>query len=65
MRRKYLLGSLSDGLRGAGQTKLARHSEPSLTMRYTHTRLEDNVRALEALPPVSSTAQNAGQDAVA
>ena len=30
--------------------ELARHCEPSLTMRYTHTQLDDKVHALEALP---------------
>ena len=45
--------------------ELARHSEPSLTMRYTHTRLEDKVRALEALPPVNPATQDATRNAVA
>ena len=39
--------------------ELARHSEPSLTMRYTHAQLADKVHALEALPPVNPAAQNA------
>lgn len=30
--------------------ELARHCEPGLTMRYTHTQVEDKVRALDALP---------------
>ena len=34
--------------------ELARHSQPGLTMRYTHTQLEDKVRALEALPAVNT-----------
>jgi len=48
--------------------ELARHCEPSLTMRYTHPQLEDKIRALEALPPVdpSANADDAGAtDAVA
>ena len=44
--------------------ELARHSQPGLTMRYTHTQLEDKVRALEALPGVN-VAEDASQNAVA
>jgi site-specific recombinase XerC len=42
--------------------ELARHSQPALTMRYTHTQLEDKVRALEALPAVKPAAENAAQN---
>ena len=45
--------------------ELARHCEPSLTMRYTHTQLDDKVRALDALPPASPDEQDAEQSAVA
>jgi len=45
--------------------QLARHCEPSLTMRYTHTQLDDKVRALDALPPASPDEQDAEQSAVA
>ncbi|MFO7898506.1 MAG: tyrosine-type recombinase/integrase, partial [Planctomycetota bacterium] len=31
--------------------ELARHSEPGLTMRYTHAEVEQKVKALDALPP--------------
>jgi integrase len=44
---------------------LARHSEPSLTMRYTHPQLEDKVRALEALPSIKPAETDSDQEAVA
>jgi integrase len=44
--------------------ELARHSEPALTMRYTHAQLADKVDALEALPPVNPAAQNATRNIV-
>ena len=45
--------------------ELARHCEPSLTMRYTHPQLEDKIRALEALPPVKPTETDSDREAVA
>ena len=45
--------------------ELARHSQPALTMRYTHTRTEDKVRALEALPPVDDGQSRSTTEAVA
>ena len=45
--------------------ELARHSEPSLTMRYTHARLDDKVRALEALPPTNAETGASAKGAVA
>ena len=42
-----------------------RHSEPALTMRYTHPDLEDKVRALEALPSIKPHSRNAGGEAIA
>ena len=44
--------------------ELARHCEPSLTMRYTHPQLEDKVRALEALPPANHSVDADGAEAV-
>jgi len=35
--------------------ELARHCEPSLTMRYTHTQIDDKALALKALPSVDSS----------
>ena len=45
--------------------ELARHSEPALTMRYTHPDIEDKVRALEALPTIKPKRRNAGGEAIA
>ena len=45
--------------------ELARHSEPSLTMRYTHARLDDKVKALEALPGVNPASTATDKNAVA
>ncbi len=39
--------------------ELARHSEPTLTMRYTHAQLADKVRALEGLASASPTTKTA------
>jgi len=44
--------------------ELARHCEPSLTMRYTHTQIDDKVKALDALPPANPE-QDAEKSAVA
>jgi integrase len=45
--------------------ELARHCEPSLTMRYTHTQMDDKVKALHALPPAEPSEQNPERSAVA
>ena len=34
--------------------ELARHSEPSLTMRYTHPHVEDRIAAVAGLPKLSA-----------
>ena len=45
--------------------ELARHCGPSLTMRYTHTQIDDKVKALDALPPAEPDEQDGEQSAVA
>jgi integrase len=65
LRHTYItnIGRLPVGMKT--HQELARHSEPSLTMRYTHPDLADKVRALEALPGEDKAKSSSGNEAVA
>ncbi len=54
LRHTYITNIGRSGASMKTRQELARHSEPGLTMRCTHTQLEDKVRALEGLPATES-----------
>jgi len=65
LRHTYITNVGRSGASMKTHQELARHSEPGLTMRYTHTQLEDKVRALEGLAPISPGETNSdGEKAV-
>ena len=78
LRHTYITNIGRSGASMKTHQELARHSpsaklravslsngEPGLTMRCTHTQLEDKVRALETLPPANPAAANGTRSAVA
>ena len=59
LRHSYISNLARSGVHPKVAQSLARHSTITLTMdRYTHTRLEDQVEALERLPDLSSAHQS-------
>jgi site-specific recombinase XerD len=65
LRHTYITNIGRSGATMKTHQELARHCEPSLTMRYTHARIDDKVKALDALPAAKPDEQEAGQTAVA
>ena len=63
LRHTYITNIGRSGATMKTHQELARHSEPSLTMRYTHTQLEDKVRALESLPSAGPAEASLGRKA--
>jgi len=54
LRHTYITNVGRSGASMKTHQELARHSEPSLTMRYTHPRIHDKTAALESLPSLGS-----------
>lgn len=54
LRHTYITNVGRSGASMKTHQELARHSEPGLTMRYTHPRIHDKMAALESLPSLAS-----------
>jgi integrase len=63
LRHTMITRTMDSGVMTHHAQGLARHSDPKMTMRYSHTKQERLAQALQQVPPIPSQPGAAGKSA--